>query len=173
MGIVNLKSTSPNLNPNIPNPKDRPRCIHPGCNEPRAIVNTTKDGLPVYRKWCHKHHNKRTAAKHGLKTIAEITARRNGFNEVRDYRNSTHPYLKYRKDYCENIDGRLGFICTTTIVDKLMLDVDHISGNSDNNRKNNLQTLCKCCHAYKTIKYKDYKTPGRKARKAAKLAKTS
>lgn len=201
MGIVNLKSTSPKLNPNIPAPKNRPRCMHPGCNKPRAIISTLKDGSPNYRKWCSKHHSMKTAEKHGLKHMAEVVAlnagfdsvsahldykaKQNGYKSHADYlnklakdqgydshtdrKNSKHRYLKYRKDYCENIDGRLGFVCTTTIHDKCMLDVDHISGNSDNNRKNNLQTLCKCCHSYKTLKYKDYKTPGRKARKAAKV----
>ena len=167
--IINLKSTSPKLNPNIPIPSLRPRCIHPGCNKPRAIISTLKDGSPNYRKWCWKHHDKRTAAKHGKNKIAEITAERAGFSDVRDFINSKHPSLRYRKEYCENIDGRLGFVCTTTIYDKCMLDVDHISGNPSNNRKNNLQTLCKCCHSYKTIKNKDYITPGRKAIRESKF----
>jgi hypothetical protein len=52
--------------------------------------------------------------------------------------------------YCENIDSRLGFICTTTIVDSCMLGVDHINENHKDPRAENLQTLCAGCHAYKT-----------------------
>jgi hypothetical protein len=55
----------------------------------------------------------------------------------------------------------LGFRCTTTVFWTGMLDVDHKNGNPSDNRKRNLQTLCKCCHAYKTHKNQDHKTPGR------------
>jgi hypothetical protein len=61
----------------------------------------------------------------------------------------------FTKNYCENIDGRLGFTCTTTFPEgfdpKPMLDVDHIDANHYNNDPHNLQTLCACCHRYKTV----------------------
>jgi hypothetical protein len=78
-------------------------------------------------------------------------------------KSSWHPYLRHRKDYCENVSGFLGFKCTTNIYWNGMLDVDHKNGNPSDNRKRNLQTLCKCCHAYKTNKNKDGQTPGRLA----------
>jgi len=76
---------------------------------------------------------------------------------------SWHPYLRHRKTYCENVSGFLGFKCTTNIYWNGMLDVDHKNGNPSDNRKINLQTLCKCCHAFKTSKNKDAQTPGRQA----------
>lgn len=86
-----------------------------------------------------------------------------GFKSFIDYLNSKHRYRQFRKDYCENIDGRLdGNPCTTTIILLAQLDVDHIDGNPDNNDESNLQTLCKCCHTYKTLTNKDYSTPGRR-----------
>jgi hypothetical protein len=57
---------------------------------------------------------------------------------------------KYVVPYCENIDGRLGFDCTSTILHPFMLNVDHIDEDHDNHAKTNLQTLCACCDAYKT-----------------------
>jgi hypothetical protein len=89
-----------------------------------------------------------------------------GYRSISHKLNAKHPYRRYRKDYCENIDGRLGFQCTTTITWDGMLDVDHIDGHYKNNDPLNLQTLCKCCHAYKTNLYKDYSTPGRSALKS-------
>lgn len=107
--------------------------------------------------------------------MLEQQAREEGFTSLTDKRNSTHPFRKWRKDYCENIDNRLeGGACTTTIplMNGIpfvgMLDTDHIDGNSDNNDRSNCQTLCKCCHAYKTIKFKDYESPGRTAIKREK-----
>lgn len=174
----------------------RPTCQEPGCSNPAAMIQKNKNtGWITWRKKCSPCHNKHTAAKHGLKRIAEITAKKHGFTSVYAYQdfkareqgfesfsdlldhrarkkgfknhvhytNSKHPYLRYRKDYCENIDGRLGFTCTTTIEWDGMLDVDHIDGDPSNNTPENCQTLCKCCHAYKTWKEKDYLTPGRKA----------
>jgi hypothetical protein len=124
-------------------------CSHPGCNDPRHKAGV-QNGKPFYRKKCLKHYTLELAKK-------------NGFNSVQDYKNSKHPYRFARKDYCENLDGRLGYVCTTTIVINAQLEVDHIDGNPSNNEIENLQTLCGCCHTYKTAINKDYLTEGRKA----------
>jgi hypothetical protein len=63
-------------------------------------------------------------------------------------------YRQHLKDYCENIDGRLGFICSAIIVNECQLTVDHIDGNNKNHPPlgfiENLQTLCFNCHVVKT-----------------------
>lgn len=142
------RTTKFGINPNIPHSYKRPRCTIEGCKKPKAIVSTTKDGFPVYRHVCQKHHTEHLAEKNGI-TYTQL-------------RNKWHRYLKYRKDYCENIDGRLGKACTADIWWEGMLDVDHIDGNPNNNDPSNLQTLCKNCHAVKSNIFGDYKTPGRK-----------
>jgi hypothetical protein len=77
-------------------------------------------------------------------------------------------YKKFRKTYCENIDGRIGGIkCTATIVYEGQLQVDHIDGNPTNNDESNLQTLCANCHTHKTYLNEDYASAGRKALHAA------
>lgn len=129
--------------------RNRPKCTKLGCNNLAHMIKDYYDGSANYRKVCGPCHMKQVAAKNG-KTVTQLV-------------NSWHPYLRYRKTYCENNDSRLGFRCTTNIFWDGMLDVDHINGNPSDNRPCNLQTLCKCCHAYKTSKYKDYDTPGRKA----------
>lgn len=112
----------------------------------------------------------------GCNNVAENTGRKNPDGSIK-YRWKTglgwmcstchgriiHRAVKHRKDYCENVDGRLKFSCTTTIVWEGMLDVDHINGDPSDNRIENLQTLCKCCHVYKTHIYKDSQSPGRKS----------
>ena len=155
-------STRYGVNPKIPAPDDRPRCSVRGCNNPRAIIGCTKDGSPIYRKVCSTHHSHKIAAKNGVSSSMELTAQRQGMT-LTEYRHQYHPYLRHRKDYCENIDGRLGFVCTTNVVWSGMLDVDHKNGKPDDNRPRNLQTLCKCCHSYKSNIFQDYKSPGRKA----------
>lgn len=149
-----LTTTKYGVNPKIPHPNKRPHCSVKGCKSPRAIISVLKDGTPSYRKICDNHHK-------------EVIAKRKGFETITEYSNSVHPYRKYRKDYCENVDARLGFTCTTTIVHMVQLDVDHKDGNHLNNKVKNLQTLCKCCHSYKGLIYEDYKTPGRKTRAKA------
>jgi len=142
------------------------KCKTTGCKNKQVLANTNYNGVlgqRYYRPWCNDCHNKRTGAKHGLKSVGEVVAKNAGFDSVLDYAHSIHPYLKHRKNYCENIDGRLSFTCTTNVFWTGMLDVDHKNGNPTDHRKRNLQTLCKCCHAYKTNKEKDYNTPGRKA----------
>jgi hypothetical protein len=133
---------------------DRPMCCVGGCtNRGQHTGSYRKDGTPVFRKMCGKHHEEFCANKHGLTPT--------------QWKNSFHPYLKHRKTYCENVDGRLGFDCTSNIVWEGMLQVDHIDGNPENNDESNLQTLCACCHVYKSWLNKDYATPGRKTLKRA------
>jgi 5-methylcytosine-specific restriction endonuclease McrA len=62
-----------------------------------------------------------------------------------------------KKSYCENIDSRIGFTCTTTIIYQGQLELDHIDGDHFNNIPSNIQTLCKDCHSVKSHLNKDYK----------------
>lgn len=127
-----------------------------------------------------------TAARYGFASATEYAnstalalAIRNGFSSIIEYKNSIHPYLRYRKDYCENIDGRFGYTCNTVLPTQEMIDVagrvgwkpkqflevDHIDGNHRHNDPKNLQTLCKHCHVMKSFSNGDHLTPGRKTRK--------
>jgi len=162
---------------------NRPTCGVPECSNLAIIYQTDrKTGLKKWRRanwikenysdaediWCCSyHHNQYISKKNNVKSALHLTAKRQGLT-VTEYQHQYHPYLKYRKDYCENKDGRLGFTCTTNIVWQGMLHVDHIDGNHTNNSSNNLQTLCACCHGYKTWKNQDYLSPGRKTRKSLK-----
>mgnify|MGYP001409975445 CR=1 FL=1 len=110
---------------------------------------------------CSRHHQDRLAKKNGVLNYTALTGPQSG-------------YARHRKTYCENIDGRLGFKCTTNIINEEtemgtmwygMLDVDHIDGDPSNDSAENCQTFCKCCHAYKTYISKDTSTPGRKTLK--------
>ena len=120
----------------------RPLCA---CGNLLRKSKNTKSG---YDKKCNTCYKKRQAEKLGI--------------SMTELENRSHPYRKFRKTYCENVDSRLGFRCTTTILLSAQLDVDHIDGNPSNNEIKNLQTLCSCCHKFKTITNQDYKTPGRK-----------
>ena len=107
-------------------------CKVPGCNKSgQHLGKYRKDGSARYRDTCSMHH--------GLK-----------------YEIGRYEYLKHRKDYCENIDGRLGYTCTATIIWNGQLQVDHIDGNHNNNTPINLQTLCANCHQYKSFINKDW-----------------
>jgi cytochrome c5 len=150
-----------------------PDCETPGCTNPKIVMDWHwTSGKPVYRTVCQHCHDANTADRYAkktgalwVKTVKDVVAHKAGFNSVTDYINSKHPYRQYRKDYCENIDSRLGYKCTTTIVWDGQLDVDHIDENPSNNNPANLQTLCKCCHAYKSNVFikENGVTPGRKS----------
>jgi hypothetical protein len=109
--------------------KGRPKCVVIGCCKPGHDIGKKRvDGTKMYRATCGRHHHIKY--------------------DIGDW-----AYKKYRKNYCENVDGRLGFICTTTIIPEYaenMLDTDHINNNHNDNRKINMQTLCACCHRVKT-----------------------
>ena len=149
----------------------RPKCSVPGCNK-LATNYSKKKGQYLWRRaawiaeryegvdsiWCCSfHHREEIARRHGVKSAAHLTAKRNGFDDPTEYKNSKHPYLRYRGSECDNKDGRLGFHCGSDgkVAWKGMLDVDHIDGDHFNNDPNNLHTLCKCCHAWKSVIYGD------------------
>ena len=69
----------------------------------------------------------------------------------------TQAYMNEKLDYCENIDGRLGFVCLTDIDiwykrhgNYYFLQVDHANENHQDDNPLNYQTLCVLCHQYKT-----------------------
>jgi len=135
-----------------------------GCKNILEVM-TINAGFANQKDYLDSQASKRGFKNHAdyAKKMNEENAIKKGFNSHTDYTNSKHPYRAYRKEYCENVDGRLGFRCTTTITSKAVLQVDHINGMANDNTPENLQTLCACCHIHKTHAEKDYKTPGRKA----------
>ena len=65
----------------------------------------------------------------------------------------------YKKTYCENKDGRLGFTCPVDVNFNFPYSVlhgDHKNGNHEDNRPKNLQTLCAICHHIKGLKSGDF-----------------
>ena len=73
----------------------------------------------------------------------------------------------YKKNYCENKDARLGFKCPVDEKFEFpnsVLHGDYINGNHEDNRLDNLQTLCCICHHLKGLKSGDF-TSSKKGRK--------
>ena len=133
----------------------RPKCKIKGCHNDAQLMGLyRKDGSPTFRKLCQTHHFAKLLKKYNVSSMVELTAKRLGLS-ITDYANSHHKYRKYRKKYCENKDGRLGFKHIGKIVDNCQLTVDHIDGNHNNHNPKNLQTLCHNCHAVKTKRHGD------------------
>lgn len=55
---------------------------------------------------------------------------------------------RFKKSQCQ--------LCGFVPVNMCQLDVDHIDGNHDNNKIENLQTLCANCHRLKTFLNRDW-----------------
>ena len=119
-----------NLNKWTNNGNIIPKCINNGCYNNVGIRHWTVQGIPSLKSECIK------CSKH----------RRN--NKIIDN------IIFHKKNFCENKDGILGFICP---MDKNrycefptdIYHLDHIDGNHNNNSLNNLQTLCAICHTRK------------------------
>jgi hypothetical protein len=111
----------------------RPICINEGCGQPCMVKAGTIDDPRGWRVHC-------------------------GHCQAASYGKWPHRegVTPWKKDKCENIDGRLGFTC---LIDwdsvakqgvKVQLQLDHINGDSNDNRRDNVQTFCHPCHSIKT-----------------------
>lgn len=110
----------------------KPKCVVEGCERPGQHQGKyRKDGSTIYRAKCHLHN----ALQYNMEGAHKL----------------------FKKNICENIDGRLGFVCTTTTLDSCQLEVDHVNNNHKDNDPANLDTLCSCCHKYKTKHYSNYR----------------
>jgi hypothetical protein len=150
------------------------RCAqNAGCNSIKENNDriAKENGFSSHKSYT-AHLNLQIALDNGFKTYRAYRdhlnlqlALDNGFSNYTDYANSKHVWRQHRMDYCENIDGRLGEPCTSTILLSGQLEVDHIFpkgrakrlGWTDEqiNHPSNLQTLCRNCHSYKTITNRD------------------
>jgi len=163
----------------IKHPELIPSCQIDGCETNSQFIGTyfKETGHPRFRKYCGKHHERRRKVYQkkmetydGRKAPACLSpgCRKRGTllgtDENGEFKYSrccvnhgfSRPYLVWRKNYCENTDSRLGFKCTTTIIDmRWQLEVDHIDENHSNSVEENCQTLCACCHRIKTKYYRE------------------
>jgi len=77
----------------------------------------------------------------------------------------------HKKEYCENIDGRLGWKCPVPkrawkhLSMFNSLDLEHIDGNHFNNTPQNVDTICKLCHGKKSLINNDCSNKKDSARK--------
>ena len=107
-----------------------PVCVNPGCTKKVAIRHWSAQGDPSLKTECS------TCSRARLKG--------------QDLPN----VIFHKKHFCENMDGRLGFVCPiiperyrTLPAD--IYQMDHVDGNHHNNDPTNLMTLCCICHAVK------------------------
>jgi 5-methylcytosine-specific restriction endonuclease McrA len=118
------------LNKLIENGNAIPICINEGCENNVAIRHWSAQGDPSLKTECTRCANARKKNK------------------------NLDGIIFHKKDYCENRDGILGFICP---MDKDrysefpsdIYHMDHLDGNHNNNSLDNLKTFCAICHTRK------------------------
>ena len=107
-----------------------PTCINEGCENNVAIRHWSAQGDPSLKTECSRCSDARTRNK------------------------NIDGIIFHKKNFCENKDRILGFICP---MDKKrysefpcdIYHMDHLDGNHHNNTLNNLKTLCSICHTRK------------------------
>ena len=170
------------------------KCQTKGCDGNTSYQGGEKQGY-TWLLFCNKCTKTERALEQGNSSLLEYQdklAQEAGYIDQGDRDRKGHKYLKHRKDYCENIDGRLGFICPLgdkPIINPInnpeifedkdnkrgyyhgmvvakswngLLEVDHKNGDPSDNSPENLQTLCVCCHKVKTAQEGDNHSDGRK-----------
>lgn len=120
-----------------------PTCINCGCYNDCACRDWKVSGIPSIRTECSPC----------------MSARNNG--------KMRHGVIYHKKDYCENRDGHLGFMCPFDVTTKdwedpkdfsYLFEMDHKDGGGavSNNTPENVETLCKLCHGRKGKKSNDF-----------------
>ena len=123
-------SNKTNLEKWINNGNSIPKCVNDGCDRNVAIRHWSAQGDPSLKTECSKCYNTR------IKNIP------------------IDGIVYHKKNYCENCDGILGFICPMDKSRYLefschIYHLDHIDGNHHNNTLENLKTFCSICHTRK------------------------
>ena len=114
-----------------------PKCVNPGCNRPVMVRDWKNWSIKSECGTCYKA---RITGYFGP-AMAGITI--------------------HKKNYCENIDGRLGWQCPVqkkawTDLNMLnALDLEHTDGDHFNNTPENVTTFCKLCHGKKSANNND------------------
>lgn len=119
-----------------------PTCINIGCNNDCTARDWKKSGIPSIKTECSRCQKARV---NGI-ILPDITF--------------------HKKIYCENIDGRLGFVCPVNLdtqgwsgtFPSFLLEMDHLDGGGvvTNNSRENVNTFCKLCHGRKGYHNKDF-----------------
>lgn len=121
-----------------------PECINIGCCAIVALRHITVSGVYSFFTECSR--------------CKKYRAQGYNFEDI--------GIVQWKKDYCENQIGMLGFKCPVKIEDldatdisgeqlrqiyRSCLQYDHIDGDGHNNTPENVVTLCSICHQIKSV----------------------
>ena len=133
-----------------------PKCVNHGCDNDCAFRNW---GNWSFKSECSSCMTARKTNRFNLRDGKKYITRRGKETGV----------VIHKKDYCENHNGELGFICgwnrDNWIGFESGLDLDHLDGDHDNNIPENVKTYCKLCHGRKSIMEGDCSSHKGSARK--------
>lgn len=124
-----------------------PTCVNPGCSRPVMVRDWKNWSIKSECATCYK-------------------ARTTGF-----FGPAMDGITIHKKEFCENIDGRLGWTCPVPseswkALDMLnALDLEHLDGDHFNNVPENVDTICKLCHGKKSVENNDFSSHKHSARK--------
>jgi 5-methylcytosine-specific restriction endonuclease McrA len=107
-----------------------PICINVGCNIPVSVRHWTTQGDPSLKTECGRCSN------------------------FRKKKRNISGIIFHKKDFCENKEGILGFVCPMDPSRYLefpcdIYHMDHLDGNHHNNTIENVKTFCSICHTRK------------------------
>ena len=135
--MIKLSSNQINLQKWFDSGNTIPICVNNGCGNNVAVRHWSIQGYPSLKTECTKC----SECRRKNKTLNGITF--------------------HKKNYCENMNGILGFVCPMdkNRYSKFPTDIyhmDHLDGNHNNNLPENIKTFCAICHTRKGKENGDY-----------------